>query len=102
MPFGSSCCIHTIVLDNGPDFHTPPSQCTLLDPLPVVCLNTICSWQGVTFKYLTKQVMGKTKIFQELMVITHPDSLTLLVFSSEHFKKLALFRQILVPQDLSF
>lgn len=45
----------------GQTFHTPPSRCTLLDPLPVVCLNTICSWQGVTFKYLTKQVMGKTQ-----------------------------------------
>jgi len=33
------------VLDDWPALRTPPSQCTLLDPSPVVCLNTICSWQ---------------------------------------------------------
>lgn len=32
-------------LGNWPDLRTTPSRCTLLDPLPVVCLNAICSWQ---------------------------------------------------------
>lgn len=88
-------------LDNWPDLLTTPSQCTLWDHLPVICLNTICSWQKFTFEYLTKQVMGK-KNLPGANDVSIPCFCTPLPFSSQHFRKLALFRQILLPQDLSF